>query len=47
MVALGVLLIVLTIAQGGGPISLGTILGILFLLAGILRLRVERERAPR
>jgi multisubunit Na+/H+ antiporter MnhG subunit len=47
MVVLGVVLIVLTIAQGGGPISLGTILGILFLLAGILRLRVERERAPR
>jgi hypothetical protein len=47
MVVIGVVLIVLTIARGGGPISLGTILGILFLLAGILRLRVERERTSR
>ena len=35
----------LTIANGGGPISLGVILGILFVLAGGLRLRVERMRA--
>jgi len=45
MVVLGVLIIVLTIANGGGPISLGVILGILFVLAGGLRLRVERMRA--
>jgi hypothetical protein len=43
MVVIGVLLLVLTFAGGGGPISLGTILGVLFLLAGIMRLRLERS----
>jgi hypothetical protein len=44
MVLIGVVLLVLTIARGGGPLSLGTILGLLFVAAGVLRLRVERER---
>jgi hypothetical protein len=44
MVVLGVVLIVLTFANGGGAASLGTILGVLFILAGVLRLRVERSR---
>jgi hypothetical protein len=43
MVVIGVLLLGLTFAGGGGPISLGTILGVLFLLAGIMRLRLERS----
>jgi hypothetical protein len=43
MVVIGVLLLALTFAGGGGPISLGTILGVLFLLAGIMRLRLERS----
>jgi hypothetical protein len=42
MVLIGVLLIVLTLANGGGPIALGMILGILFVAAGALRLRAER-----
>jgi hypothetical protein len=42
MVLLGVVLIVLTVAGGGGPLSLGILLGVLFVLAGVLRLRVER-----
>jgi hypothetical protein len=42
MVLLGVALIVLTIAGGGGVLSLGILLGVLFVLAGALRLRVER-----
>ena len=42
MVVLGVVLIVLTIARGGGVLSLGILLGVLFVLAGVLRLRVER-----
>ena len=41
MVALGVLLLVLTIARGGGPVSLGTVLGVLFVAAGALRLKAE------
>ena len=44
MVVLGVLLIVLAIANGGGPISLGVLLGVLFVLAGVLRLRVDKMR---
>jgi hypothetical protein len=43
MVLLGVVLIVLTIAGGGGPLSLGILLGVLFVLAGVLRLRLERR----
>ena len=41
MVVLGVVLLVLTLARGGGPLSVGTILGVLFLAAGALRLRAE------
>jgi hypothetical protein len=41
MAVLGVVLLVLTIARGGGPLSIGTILGILFIAAGLLRLRAE------
>ena len=43
MVLIGVVLLVLTLLRGGGPLSLGTILGLLFIAAGVLRLRVERE----
>ncbi len=42
MVALGVVILVLTIARGGGPLSLGVLLGVLFVLAGVMRLRLER-----
>ena len=41
MAVLGVLLLVLTLARGGGPLSVGTILGVLFIAAGALRLRAE------
>jgi uncharacterized membrane protein HdeD (DUF308 family) len=44
MVVLGVVLLVLTFANGGGVVSLGTLLGVLFILAGVLRVRVERSR---
>jgi hypothetical protein len=42
MVLLGVVLLILTFARGGGPVSLGVILGVLFVLAGVMRLRLER-----
>ena len=42
MVVIGVVLIVLTLTNGGGPIALGMILGILFIAAGALRLHAER-----
>ena len=41
MAVIGVVLLVLTFARGGGPVSLGTILGVLFIAAGVLRLRAE------
>jgi hypothetical protein len=44
MVVLGVLLVILTVARGGSPVSLGVILGVLFVLAGVMRLRLERMR---
>jgi hypothetical protein len=45
-VAIGLLVLVLTLANGGGPASLGFLLGIAFLVVGIGRLwlaaRMER-----
>jgi hypothetical protein len=43
MVVIGVMLIALTLARGGGPVSLGVVLGVLFVLAGAMRLRLERS----
>jgi hypothetical protein len=37
-VALGVLILVSTITHGGGPLSLGVLLGVAFLAVGIARL---------
>ena len=44
MVVLGVAILVTTIARGGGPLAVGTLLGVLFVAAGLGRLYVERER---
>jgi len=38
MVALGVAMVVSTIARGGGPLATGVILGALFVAAGAARL---------
>jgi hypothetical protein len=40
-VAIGLLVLVLTLANGGGPASLGFLLGIAFLLVGVGRLWVS------
>ena len=37
-VALGVLLLVVTLANGGGPASMGVLLGVVFVAVGGLRL---------
>jgi hypothetical protein len=42
MVLLGVALLVSTIAQGGGPLALGVLLGVLFVAAGAGRLYLSR-----
>jgi hypothetical protein len=47
-VALGLLVLVLTFANGGGPASAGFLIGVAFLAVGVGRLwlatRMERER---
>jgi hypothetical protein len=37
-VAIGLLLLVVTLLNGGGPASLGVLLGVAFLAVGVLRL---------
>jgi hypothetical protein len=41
MIVIGLVMLVLTIARGGGPVSLGVVLGVLFVAAGALRLKAE------
>jgi len=43
MAAIGVALVVRTLAAGGGPLSTGVLLGLLFLAAGIGRLLLLRR----
>lgn len=45
-VAIGLLVLVVTLANGGGPASLGVIMGIAFLLVGAGRLWVNTKRKP-
>lgn len=40
---IGVLLLVVTLANGGGPASIGFIMGILFVVVGIGRLWIARK----
>lgn len=44
MILLGVAILVSTVARGGGPLAIGILLGVLFVLAGAGRLYVERAR---
>ena len=44
MMGLGVAMIVVTLSRGGGPLALGIVLGILFILAGGGRLWAQRHR---
>jgi len=43
MVVLGLALIVRTLAEGGGPLALGLLLGVLFVAAGLGRIWVSRR----
>lgn len=45
MVVLGIALLVLTIARGGGPVSAGVLLGVLFIAAGAGRFYVASKGA--
>jgi hypothetical protein len=42
MVVIGVVLLVVTLAAGGGPISFGVLMGVLFAAAGAARLYLDR-----
>ena len=44
MLAIGVLLLIQTLARGGGPLATGIVFGVLFVLAGAGRLWAERKR---
>jgi hypothetical protein len=44
MVLIGIAIIVRTLAEGGGALALGLLLGVLFMAAGAGRLYVERRR---
>jgi hypothetical protein len=43
MILIGVAIIVRTLAEGGGPLALGLLLGVLFVAAGAGRLYAERR----
>jgi hypothetical protein len=45
MVAIGVLIIVRTVALGGGPLAVGILFGALFIAAGAARLHLLRKGA--
>lgn len=47
LVLVGLAMLVSTVARGGGPISNGVLLGLLFCAAGIARLILQRGRDPR
>jgi hypothetical protein len=38
---LGLLILISTLVNGGGPLSLGTLLGLAFLVVGVARLRLS------
>jgi hypothetical protein len=42
MVLIGVVLLVATLAHGGGPLAIGVLLGVLFVAAGAGRLYIAR-----
>jgi hypothetical protein len=44
-VAIGLLLLVVTLANGGGPASVGVLLGLAFLAVGVLRLWITGRAA--
>lgn len=40
---IGVAILVLTVARGGGPLSLGMLLGIAFIAVGVARYMLQRR----
>jgi hypothetical protein len=44
MVLLGLAMIIVTVARGGGPLATGVLAGLLFMAAGAGRIYAERRR---
>jgi len=44
MVLLGLAMIAVTVARGGGPLATGILAGVLFIAAGLGRIYAERQR---
>jgi len=44
MIVIGLAIVVRTLAEGGGPLAVGLLIGILLTAAGVGRLYVERRR---
>ena len=44
MVGLGIAMLVITLSRGGGPLAVGILFGVLFILAGGVRLWAQRHR---
>ena len=44
LIALGVAMIAITLSRGGGPLAVGIVFGVLFILAGGVRLWAQRHR---
>ncbi len=44
MVGLGIAMLAITLSRGGGPLAIGILFGVLFILAGGVRLWAQRHR---
>ena len=44
MIVIGVAIVVRTLAEGGGALAIGLVVGVLFVAAGAGRLYAERQR---
>jgi hypothetical protein len=43
---LGIVMVVITLARGGGPLALGVILGVVFAVLGALRIVLANRLTP-
>lgn len=43
MIVIGIAMLISTIVRGGGPLTFGVVLGVLFMAAGIGRIYVQRR----
>jgi hypothetical protein len=43
---LGIAMVVITLARGGGPLALGVVLGVIFALLGALRVVIANRLTP-